>query len=83
MSRYGFPNPPSSVTGELGNYLRQIKRRFDAIPTISYFSGTYPSQITGLASDIVVNVGVSSSASRLFINYGSPTIPNTSWRTIA
>lgn len=84
MSRYAFPSPPSSISGELASYLYQIKQRLDQIPTLSYFSGSFPSAITGLAADIAVNVSPASNVSRLFIHYGSAVVPDrTSWTTVA
>lgn len=83
MSRYAFPAPPSSVSGELAAYLYQIKQRLDRIPTLSYFSGSFPSSLTGLAGDVAVNVAVASNVSRVFVHYGSASIPDkTSWNTI-
>lgn len=75
--------PPSNITGELGSWLQEVWRAVNAIPAMSMFSGTFPSNVTGVAGDIAVNVGVSSTASKIFIHYGSRSIPeSTSWRTI-
>jgi hypothetical protein len=78
--------PPSNITGDVRVYLTEIWRAINAIPTISYFSGTHPnaSGLTGLAGHIAVNVGTASNVSRLFIKGGSATIPDrTSWTTVA
>lgn len=83
MSRYAFPKPPSSISAELASYLYAIKARLDSIPTVSYFSGNFPSTLTGLAGDLAINVGSASNVSRVFIHYGSASIPDrTSWNTI-
>lgn len=82
MSR--LRQPPSSLTGELAQWLQELTRSINNIPTISYFSGIHPntSKITGTAGHILINVG-SSSASRVFVNVGNVRTPNTnSWNTI-
>lgn len=82
MSR--LRQPPSSLTGELAQWLQEATRSINNIPTISYFSGIHPtlSGITGTAGHILINVG-SSSASRMFLNVGGVKNPNTnSWNTI-
>lgn len=82
MSR--LRQPPSSLTGELAQWLQELTRSINNIPTISYFSGIHPnlSGITGTGGHILINVG-SSTASRVFVNVGSVRLPNTnSWNTI-
>lgn len=79
------PQPPSSLTGPLGEYLGLLARAINGTPTISYFSGTHPnSTVTGFAGDIAINVAPSSTASRMFIAYGSTTTRGKgSWNTVA
>lgn len=74
--------PPSSFTGELASYLYDVARTINAIPQASYFSGRFPSDITGVRGNIAVNA--SSLGSVLFVHYGSLTVPDkTSWNTVA
>lgn len=75
--------PPSSITGELRNWLQDLVREINAIPTMSYFSGPFPSTVTGVRGDLAVNTGSASNTSILFVHYGSRTIPDrTSWNSV-
>lgn len=82
--RNNVPLPPSSLTGELGDYLSKVARYINSQPTFSFFSGTTPnSNITGLAGDLAVNVGSASTDTRLWVKGGSPASPTkTGWVTI-
>lgn len=77
-------NVPSSITGELGQYLEEMRRAINRAPTMSYFSGTTPnSNVTGLAGDLAVNVGSASTDTRLWIKGGSTAVPGmTNWVTL-
>lgn len=77
--------PPSSVTGEVGDYFQAIWKAINEIPTLSFFSGTHPnSSLTGIAGNLAVNISPSSAVSRLFLKYGSAALPDRdSWNTVA
>lgn len=83
MSR-DFPPPPSNVTGELGAYLNTIYQALSKLPNVSYFSGTTPnSTVTGVAGDMLINLGSGSTDTRAWIKGGSPTSPSrTGWVTL-
>jgi hypothetical protein len=77
--------PPSQITGELGNYLQDIWQAINSIPAMSMFSGVNPtlSNVTGVAGQIAVNVGSASNVSRLWVKFGSASIPDkASWTTV-
>lgn len=81
-----FHYPPSNISGPLQTYLTDLVQALNSIPQISYFSGTDPitSGVTGVASNMVVNISPQSNVSRLWIHDGSAINPDTSsWRTIA
>lgn len=80
MSRQKLPFPPSSITGELGDYLLQMWRMFNDTPNASYFSGTNPntSGVTGLPGDLLVNVGSASTNTRMWIA-GGTSLSTNSW----
>ena len=83
--RNNVPPPPSSVTGELGNYLQQIARYLNSQPSISIFTGanTPNSNLTGLAGDLAVCLQSGSTDSRLWLKGGSPAAPSkTGWVTV-
>lgn len=83
--RIRLRQPPSSVTGELGQWCQELWRAVNSIPTISYFSGTHPntSGITGLGGHILINVSPASNVSRMFINTGTGSLPNkNSWTSV-
>jgi hypothetical protein len=76
--------PPSAFTGEQAAWLYDLTKAVNAIPTMSYFSGTNPgsSGVTGVRGQIAVNVG--STSSILYVKYGSAVNPDkTSWNTVA
>jgi hypothetical protein len=77
--------PPSQITGELGSYLQDVWKALNAIPSMSMFSGVNPtsSNVTGVAGNIAVNVGSASNTSRLWVKFGSASIPDkASWSTV-
>lgn len=84
MARGDFPQPPSSVTGELGNWLQAVWVRLANMPSVSYFSGLHPeSNMTGVAGDLAINVSPSAS-SRIFVKYGDVLRPDrASWVSVA
>lgn len=76
-----FPYPPSSISGELAAYLYKMAGALNSIPQMSYFSGSFPSTVTGVRGNIAVNA--SSTGSVLFVHYGSLSVPDkTSWQTV-
>ena len=76
--------PPSSVTGESGTWQYGVWRVLNDQPTMSRFSAPSPnSTVTGVAGDLAINVAPSAST-RLWIKYGSNTIPSQSnWSGVA
>ena len=65
-------NPPSSITGDIGAYLRSLAHAINDIPTFSMFSGTTPnSNLTGFPGDLAVNFGSASTDSRIWVKGGS------------
>ena len=83
MAREKLPLPPSGITGELGNWLNQVWRAVNQMPTMSYFSGTNPntSGITGAPGDWLVNIGSASTDTRSWQMAGASLSTN-SWRPI-
>lgn len=74
-----LPAPPSTVTGELYQYLVQIRDAVNALPVISYtsYDGGPNSNLTGAPGDVCVNVVTSAQTKRLYIKeLGSG---NTGW----
>lgn len=68
-----LPQPPSSVTGPLRDYLNQIAQVLNALPTLSFFSGTTPnSNLTGGTAHLAFNLGSASTSSRLWVNTTGP-----------
>lgn len=76
--------PPSSLTGELGDWLREVYTLLNQSPQMSYFSGTTPnSRVTGVAGDLAVNIGSASTDTRAWVKGGSATVPDQSgWVTL-
>lgn len=73
-----LPQPPSSLTGPLGEYLQVLWRAFNKIPNVSAFSGTTPnSTVSGYPGDIAVNIGSASTTSRVWIKGGDARQPST------
>lgn len=81
MARDKLPPPPSSITGELGEYLGRLYSAVNQTPSISYVSTTNPnSAVTGFAGDILVNVGSASTSTRLWLKASGVTVPDkTNW----
>lgn len=79
-----IPLPPSTLTGELYNYLLTVAGRLNNEMPISIFSGTSPESIwTGVAGNLAVNVGSASTNTRLWVKGGDPRIPSTtSWHPV-
>lgn len=84
MARDKLPPPPSSITGDLGNWLHELWSVVNYMPQFSTFSGTTPnSNLTGLAGDFALNYGSASTDTRLWIKGGSLTSLNKSgWVTV-
>lgn len=70
-----FRDPPSSISGALGEYLRDIATYINSVPSISRVSlalGESPnSRYTGSAGDFLVDVGSASTQSRLWLMGGA------------
>lgn len=80
-----IPQPPSGVTGPVGEWMRQVARQLNSEGYISVFSGTNPntSGVTGLPGNLLINIGSASSNSRLFVMGGSTRSSDTNnWFTI-
>ena len=70
--RSRVPAPPSSLTGDLGTWARQVYMAINSMPFVSYFSGTNPnSNTSGFAGDLAVNVGSASTDSRIWVMGGN------------
>lgn len=68
-----IPDPPSSLTGALGLYLREVARALNDIPQISAYSGVgspSSSAISGFPGDLAINIG-SSDVTRAWIMTGA------------
>lgn len=69
--------PPSTVTGELGTWLAEVHRVLADTPNVSYWSGETPnSNVTGIAGDLLVNVGSASTNTRIWLKTGSVSVPS-------
>lgn len=77
-------SPPSSLTGVLGAYLRDVARVLNELPQISVFSGPSPnSTVSGFPGDVAVNLS-SSAATRLWVKEGTTrTRSMTGWVSIS
>lgn len=77
------PDPPSSVTGSLGDWLREVTAILNSkVARVSYFSGpTPPSSATALPGYLAINMSPSQSTdSRVFVKGGTGTTPSpTGW----
>lgn len=68
-----IPQPPSSLSGPLRDYLVKLAEYVNAQPTFSFFSGATPnSVVTGQAGSLALNLDSSSTLSRLWINTAPP-----------
>ena len=73
-----IPLPPSSVTGELGDWLRSVVRTLNShVARVSYFSAeTPPSTMTALPGYLAINMSPSQSTdSRVWVHGGTGTSP--------
>ncbi len=81
-----IPQPPSSVTGPLGEWLRDLSNTLNAhVARASYFSGVTPnSAVTALPGYLAINMSPSQSTdSRVWVHGGTGTTPNqTGWVTL-
>ena len=83
--RRKIPEPPSSVSGALREWLSRVADAINQQPTFSRFSaaGTPNSAVSGQCGDIAMNMGSASTMSRLWLKVGPETgISNTSWVAI-
>jgi len=65
------PDPPSGITGPLRDYLAQLAKALNSVPTFSWFSGTTPeSVLTGQSGDFAMNRGSATTVKRLFVKAG-------------
>lgn len=74
------PQPPSSVTGDLGRWCQQVAGVLNAMPRMSYTSYADPnSSVTGAQGDALVNLA--SGVSAFWVKQlGSS---NTGWTAVA
>lgn len=69
-----FPPPPPEVKGQLREYLERMADALNALPQVSFFSGTTPnSSLTGTTGHLAINLGSASTQSRLWVNTAQPT----------
>lgn len=77
--------PPSSITGEMGQWCMELWRVINRTPTMSYFSATTPnSAVTGFSGDLAMNVASGSTDTRLWIMGGNSLSASTNkgWVTL-
>lgn len=76
--------PPSDLTGELGFWMNDLWLLVNGMPVVSYFSGTDPnSNVTGLAGDILINIGSASTSTRGWIKGSAlTTLTMTDWHPL-
>ena len=77
-----IPDPPSSVTGQLREYLGRLTKLLNTqVPNASYFSASTPeSLVTGVAGDLAIYNGPVSTNTRVWQKAGSSSVPSTtSW----
>lgn len=82
MTAPRIPPIPSGITGEIRNYLEQVRRQLNAEAYISKFSGTNPntSGFTGIPGDLLINIGSASTSTRLWVKKGAGVSSSTiSW----
>lgn len=81
MARLPIRPVPSSVTGELGDFLNDVRTRLNAMPIFSYFSGLTPnSTLTGRRGNFAINIGSASTDSCVWVKGGSAlTTSTTGW----
>lgn len=77
------PDPPSTVTGPLGDWLREVVQVLNAkVARASYFSGVSPnSAATALPGYLAINMSPSQSTdTRVWVHGGTGTTPSaTGW----
>lgn len=78
------PPPPYTGIPGLDAWLGQVTYALNALPRVSWFSGTTPnSSVTGTAGDIAINLCSASTSTRAWILGGAPsTVTNIGWLTI-
>ena len=76
--------PPSSITGELGQYLRLIWKTLYDMPNMSNFSAPTPNGVvSGVPGDLAVNLTSANSNIRLYQKGGTTRTPsNTGWNPV-
>jgi hypothetical protein len=80
--------PPSTVTGALGEWLREVHRVIESTPNVSLVSldasATPNSRVSGVPGDLAVNVNQSASTtSRLWVLGGSGSaLTNLGWALV-
>lgn len=81
-----LPPVPSTVTGDLGTWLRLVAQQLNSEAYVSKFSGTNPntSAVTGIPGNLVVNIRSASDNSRLWVMGGSgpSTSTTTGWKQL-
>lgn len=80
--------PPSSVTGPLGGWLREVYALLEATPNFSFASfdatSTPNSRVSGRTGDFCINIGSASTESRVWTLGGIPTsaLTNLGWSLV-
>lgn len=87
MARRLVP-PPSSITGALGQWLRDVHTLLEAQPNFSLVSfaatETPNSRVTGRSGDFCVNIGSASTDSRVWVLGGASVsaLTDQGWRLV-
>lgn len=80
------PDPPSTITGPLGEWLRDVASILNSkVARVSYFSGSSPnSAITALPGYLAINMSPTESTdSRAWLKGGTGTTPSmTGWNLL-
>ena len=80
-----LPPVPSTITGEIGQYLTLLVNRLNNEGFISLFSGANPntSGFTGIPGNLLINIGSASTFTRLWVKGGAEASSSTiSWSMV-
>jgi hypothetical protein len=81
--------PPSSVTGPLGAWLRDVHQLLESTPNFSLVSfnatDTPNSRVTGMSGDFVVNIGSAVTDARLWLLGGGvrSSVTDQGWKAVS
>lgn len=82
---YNLRPVPSSFTGDDRRWLEELRKLVNGLPVVSFGSFATPnSNVSGALTDLFVNIGSTSTSTRLWVKTGPEnlTISNTSWSAI-